>query len=818
MTADEQEFGIDDADRVVNALDSQVDVESSTDHAEGSSHEHPLLRRLNGPQKLAAQHVHGPLLVLAGPGSGKTRVMTHRIAHMIAQGVPAWEIVALTFTNKAADEMKRRLAMLVPGQKVWAGTFHKFCATLLRRYASLVGLKENFSIYDRDDQRKALKQAIEEADVELFQYTPDEIANKISWAKNQLISPEEFAARPGDPLGSLVERTYAAYQRRLLDANAADFDDLLYHVARLMREHADLRRALDQRFKYILVDEYQDTNLVQYMIVRGLSMDHQNLAVTGDPDQSIYGWRGASLNNIMEFEQDYPEVEVVRLEQNYRSTSTILSVADQLIRNNAYRKHKELFTENAGGSPVKLVHYSDHRDEADRIADQILDAISEGRRQARDYAIFYRVNALSRTLEQALRKRGLPYQIVNGLEFYQRREVKDVLAYLLLLNNPQDDIAFERIINVPARKIGKLTVGHLRRHARQYRIPMIDAAREALTVDGLSARSAKMVAQFVNLYDELRPLVTQPVEELMGQVLIKTGYRDLLANSDKEEDQQRLANIDELLSAAREYDDDFGEEGGLEGFLEQASLVADTDALHTENDKITLMTLHAAKGLEFPCVFIVACEDNLIPHSRSKNDPDQIEEERRLLFVGITRAEEELQLSLAHYRTLRGSDFPTSASPFLLELPREQMDVRDMGLGSRFQLPDYEPDSGVEMAFDAPWGFEAEAAAQDSVEEEVYQDETETPRKGKKSKKPAAVSGVKLMTAAQMAGESESKRVDPELFQFGMLVSHPEYGSGKIVALSGNGLKRTATIDFFGGSQKKFRLAFAPLQPISSVD
>ena len=779
---------------------------------------HALLDRLNGPQKAAASHVEGALLVLAGPGSGKTRVMTHRIAHMIGQGVPAWEIVALTFTNKAADEMKRRLAMLVPGQKVWAGTFHKFCATLLRRYASLVGLKENFSIYDRDDQRKALKQAIEEAEVELFQYTPDEIANKISWAKNQLISPEEYTARPGDPLGSLVERTYEAYQRRLLEANAADFDDLLYHVARLIRDHEDLRRALDQRFKYILVDEYQDTNLVQYMIVRGLSIDHPNLAVTGDPDQSIYGWRGASLNNIMEFEQDYPDVEVVRLEQNYRSTHAILSVADQLIRNNAYRKHKELFTENQGGTAVKLVHYSDHRDEADRIADQILDAVQEGRRQARDFAIFYRVNALSRTLEQALRRRGLPYQIVNGLEFYQRREVKDILAYLLLLNNPQDDIAFERIINVPARKIGKTTVGHLRRHARQYRMPMIDAAREALTIEGLSPRSAKMVAQFVSLYDELSPLVTQPVEELMGQVMVKTAYRDLLANSDKEEDQQRLANIDELLSAAREYDDEVGEEGGLEGFLEQASLVADTDALHTENDKITLMTLHAAKGLEFPCVYIVACEDNLIPHSRSKNDPDQIEEERRLLFVGITRAEEELQLSLAHYRTLRGSDFPTSASPFLLELPREQMDVRDMGLGSRFDLPDFMPETDVEMTFETPWEGDADFSADSSPEEEVYDDQGAKSGKGGSKKKKSGSGGHKLLTAAQMAGESVSRRVDPELFQFGMLVSHPEYGSGKIVALSGRGLKRTASVDFFDGSQKKFRLAFATLQPISAAD
>ncbi len=415
--------------------------------AKASSHS------LTPAQREAVEHSDGPLLILAGPGSGKTRVITHRIAHMIAAGIPARSILALTFTNKAADEMQARVDALAPGERVWMGTFHRFCARLLRQYASYVGLSENYSIYDTQDSRRLLKRVIENAKVELTHYTPDRVANAISWTKNNLVSSTEYVPS-GDPLGKIVAVLYPAYQAALRDCNAVDFDDLLLHVATMLRENPELRGQLDARYRYILVDEYQDTNLAQYAIVRALSIDHPNLAVTGDPDQSIYGWRGANLNNILEFEKDYPDVSVVRLEQNYRSTKRILRAADALIAHNRRRKKKSLFTDNDEGRPVRLINYPTHKDEADVIAARIAADIHSGRRQAMDFAIFYRVNALSRTLEFALRQAGIPYQIIRGLEFFQRKEIKDVLAYLYLINNPADDVAFGRVINTPIRGIG----------------------------------------------------------------------------------------------------------------------------------------------------------------------------------------------------------------------------------------------------------------------------------------------------------------------------------------------------------------------------
>src|SRR6188768_71877 len=425
-----------------------------------------IFESLTEAQLAAVMHVDGPLLILAGPGSGKTRVVTHRVAHLLHQGISGKQILALTFTNKAADEMKARLARLVPLPTVWMGTFHRFCARLLRIHGSLVGLSENYSIYDMDDSRRMMAEAILDEGVDLSHTTPEAISHAISWAKNNLMGPEEYVPRRGHVVGGIVQRVYPAYQRRLLAANAVDFDDLLLHVAKLLKENPEVRRRLDERYRYILVDEYQDTNLAQYAIVRALSIDHPNLAVTGDPDQSIYGWRGANLSNILEFEKDFPSVKVVRLEQNYRSTKAILRVADELIRHNVRRKQKDLFTDNAEGQPVRLTAYPTQRDEADDIAARIALGIRKANRRPRDFAIFYRTNALSRQLEHALRDHVIPYQIVNGLEFYQRKEIKDVLAYLHLVNNPRSDVAFLRIINVPARKIGKASVGRLSDYAR----------------------------------------------------------------------------------------------------------------------------------------------------------------------------------------------------------------------------------------------------------------------------------------------------------------------------------------------------------------
>ena len=408
-----------------------------------------LFLGLTDAQREAVEHVEGPLLILAGPGSGKTRVVTHRIAHMLSQGIPAAQILALTFTNKAADEMRSRVEWLAPGRPVRLSTFHRFCARLLREYASLVGLRDNYTIYDTSDSLQALRRVIDELNIDATHFTPQQIAAAISAAKNRLVTAEQYAARPGSPIGSFVARIYPAYQARLLASSAVDFDDLLLHTVALLHGNAEVRAELDARFRYVMVDEYQDTNLAQYEIVRALSADYRNLAVTGDPDQSIYGWRGANLSNILEFEKDFPETRVVRLEQNYRSTKRILSVAAQLIAHNRRRKPKDLFTENREGDPVRLTRYATQQNEAETIAARIAAEIRAARRRPLDFAIFYRVNALSRVLEFALRDQGIPYQIVNGLEFFQRKEIKDVLAYLLLLNNRRDDVAFQRVINTP---------------------------------------------------------------------------------------------------------------------------------------------------------------------------------------------------------------------------------------------------------------------------------------------------------------------------------------------------------------------------------
>ena len=559
-----------------------------------------ILESLTAAQRQAVSHVDGPLLILAGPGSGKTRVVTHRIAYLIRQSVSARQILALTFTNKAADEMRQRVERLAPNQPVWLGTFHRFCARLLRQHAALVGLAENFSIYDTDDSRKVLVQAIRESDVELTHITPDQIGQEISRAKTNLLSAAEYTPRPGNPLGAVVQQIYALYQRQMLAANAVDFDDMLLHVATLLRDNPELRRALDSQYRYILVDEYQDTNFAQYAIVRALCRDHANLAVTGDPDQSIYGWRGANLKNILDFERDFPSVAVVRLEQNYRSTKNILRAADHLIGYNTRRKQKSLFTDNSAGQPVRLVTYPSGYDEAEDIAARIADDITHGRYRPRDCAIFYRVNSLSRVFENSLRNAAVPYQIVRGLEFYQRREIKDVLAYLHLINNPRSDVALRRIINTPARKIGARTVQRLTDHARQRQLSLLDAARESGLIESLNKRSATHVAQFVAMFDRLSLLAIAPLEEIIGRVLTDTGYNEWLECSGNAEDDERLANVKELLTDGREFDMQHPGSGQLEEFLERASLVSDTDDWELESDRVSLMTLHAAKGARIP--------------------------------------------------------------------------------------------------------------------------------------------------------------------------------------------------------------------------
>lgn len=744
----------------------------------------PILESLTPVQREAVEHVDGPLLVLAGPGSGKTRVVTHRIAHLVSHGIPAGQILALTFTNKAANEMQARLDRLIPRQPVWMGTFHRFCARLLRQHARHVGLTENYSIYDTDDSMKVLKRTIAESDIELTYFTPAAIANQIHTAKNNAITADQYQVHGGDPLGTITEIVYPAYQQQLAASNAVDFDDLLLHVVCILRENPELRRTLDARYRYILVDEYQDTNLAQYAIARALSIDHPNLSATGDPDQSIYGWRGANLNNILEFEADFDRVRVVRLEQNYRSTQHILQVADKLISHNQRRKHKSLFTENEEGPPVRLIRYPTHRDEADNIAAEIAAQLDTGNRRPRDFAILYRVNALSRSLEQALMDHGIRYLIVQGVEFYQRKEIKDVLAYLQLLNNPRDNIAFNRIVNTPPRAIGKRTLARLTEYASQHRLSLLDAARHAGRIESLTKRAAVAVAKFVALMDRIGIYVDLTVGELVGQLLDESGYHNQLKYSEDPQDQERLANIEELQSAANEFDVQNPGGGHLEEFLEHVSLVNDVDDWNDESDKVTLMTMHAAKGLEFPVVYIIAVEEGLLPHERSRDDLDDLEEERRLLFVGITRAEQQLQLSLVQAREFRGIRRRAVPSMFLMELPRDKMELIGMPGKAVYLSPD-------EYSQDEPTVISTPATSGDTATLSV-------------------TTAADLLQRTQAATDTEPVAK----FRLGMAVSHPRYGLGKITALSGAPKNPIATIQFLkGAGQKKFYLRHAALTP-----
>ncbi|RIK79189.1 MAG: AAA family ATPase [Planctomycetota bacterium] len=765
----------------------------------------PLLESLNPAQREAVRHVAGPLLVLAGPGSGKTRVVTHRIAHLLREGVRPGEILALTFTNKASDEMRTRVEALTRGARVWVSTFHRFGARLLREYASYVGLTPNFTIYDVDDARQTLKRVIEAGGIRTAHYSPERIAAAISAAKNQLIAFDQYQPQIGSPLSQIVAEAYPAYQQRLLASSAVDFDDLLLHVATLLYQNADVRAELDARHRFVLVDEYQDTNRAQYVMLRALSIDYPNLAATGDPDQSIYGWRGADIRNILQFESDFPDAKVVRLEQNYRSTKSILRVADQLIGSNLRRKAKSLFTDNGEGAPVKLVQYATQDDEARSIADEIANEVAAGRRRPRDFAIFYRVNALSRSLERALREQGVPYQMVRGQEFYQRKEIKDVLAYCQLINNPRDDQAALRTINTPARGIGRKTIDRLAEYAYLHGLSLLDAARRAEQVEGVNPRSAKSVAQYAALIDRLSNLANAPLEEVLGTILTETKYREPLQDSDSEEDLNRLANIEELLTDARQFDEAHPGGGRLEEYLESAWLANETDDWQSESDKVTMMTLHAAKGLEFPVVYLVAFEHGLLPHERSINDEEQLEEERRLAFVGITRAREALQLSYAVHRDFRGQRRRTVPSQFLLEMPRDQMELVEVGR-DQWYPPNWD-DIG-----------------DDAFGDDESSDELDASRPARSA--PGALEpftpnlvpqAPKVMTAARLAGAlpAPTSGAAPDDFVQGMTVMHPEHGPGKIVALSGAGKNRRATVQFATAGQRRFVLAHSPLRPAS---
>ncbi len=633
------------------------------------------IEKLNKEQREAVLHTEGPLLILAGAGSGKTRVLTYRMAYLIEEkSVYPSNILAITFTNKAAREMKERVQKLIGcADNMWISTFHSACVRILRKNVeSLRDYKKNFVIYDSKDQETLVKECLKELNLNEKNFPFRAVSAEISKAKDMLLTPDKFYDRNmHDIKKRKLADIYRLYQKKLQKNNAMDFDDILYKTVELLELNPDILQYYQNKFKYIMVDEYQDTNFCQYTLVRFLAKQHKNLCVVGDDDQSIYSWRGADIGNILNFEKDFPGAKVVKLEQNYRSTQVILDAANTVIKNNFARKNKKLWTENGEGRPIIFCNAMDEWGEANFIMDEIERTMAEENRELGDFAILYRTNAQSRVLEEACMSHGLPYKIVGGFKFYDRKEVKDIIAYMRLIQNPEEDLSLKRIINSPKRGIGNTTLNAITEYARTTGDSMFGALLEVDRIDGVSTKAKKGIKEFVRIMSDLMAIAeTEKVSKLVKEVLERTGYLKELEKDGDEESQTRAENIKELLSATLEFEAK-NENATLPDFLEQMALMADIDTVEDGKGSIIMMTLHSAKGLEYPIVFISGMEEGVFPSQRSYFEEKQMEEERRLMYVGITRAEQRLYLTAAFERTLFGNTTYNTVSQFVREIPKE---------------------------------------------------------------------------------------------------------------------------------------------------
>lgn len=777
-----------------------------------------LEQKLTEAQRAAVEHFEGPLMVLAGPGSGKTRVITHRILRLLERGAAPDQILALTFTNKAAREMADRVRQLVGDVRLKVTTFHRFCSGLLRRWSESVGLRQNFSILDQSDQVRLVKSIMKEEGLDTGFHDPSSVLSRISRARNELITADEFRRRyderAGDSLDAMVYQVFPRYQQAVLHQNAVDFDDLLLHVVHLLHDDETLRRLLDQQYRFILVDEYQDTNLAQYEIIRGLSVDVPNLCVTGDPDQSIYGWRGARPENLGAFERDFPAVKVVSLDQNFRSTQSIVGCAEQLI-SAQHRAHRgRLFSERSVGDPVKLMIFENSEEEADGIAEMIQHQVTEEGKSYSDYAVFYRINSLSRSVETAFTRRRIPFQVASGFSFFERAEIRDLVAYLRLIENQSDDSAFERIVNRPIRGIGTRTLSLLSRFSATNGITLFEAAQRADEVAGLTSRSRKPLLGFVDLIQKLHEVSADGhVAPVLEQLISDIDYFSLWREEFDQIDTDRQANIHELIAAAKLYDSasetDSGEPPSLSGFLEMVSLSNEADNVDETSGRVTLMTIHAAKGLEFRSVFLLGLETGLIPHERAirYGAPSAYEEERRLLFVGITRAMDELTLTQTRERSIRGMRRTTISSPFVPEI--ETAITR------------------VSYSTDDPFSFAGTSSGDQpdqrnrmldgisvSVIPEMDRRLEEAKRRFEESR--SQPERPRIMTAAQLQGLLDQKAQSAPAASFvqGMMVRHPRYGRGIVTAVSPPSSRSTITVRFeMDDREETFVAGKCPLQP-----
>ena len=755
----------------------------------------PLLNGMNDRQAEAVQTTEGPLLIMAGAGSGKTRVLTHRIAYLIDEKmVNPWNILAITFTNKAAREMKERAAALNPAtQDCLIATFHSMCVRILRREADHIGYNRNFTIVDPGEQRTLMKRILKNLNLDPKKWNERAILGTISNAKNDLIDEVAYANLAGDIYTEIVAKCYTAYQKELRQSEAMDFDDLIMLTLRLFDQNPDVLTYYQQRYQYIHVDEYQDTNHAQYQLVKLLASRFKNICVVGDADQSIYGWRGADMQNILDFEKDYPEAKVVLLEENYRSTKTILQAANEVIRNNRNRRPKNLWTQNEDGEEIVYYRANDEQDEALFVA-RTIDQLSREGYSHKDFAVLYRTNAQSRTVEEALLKSNIPYTMVGGTKFYSRKEIRDVISYLNLIANPSDNISYERVVNEPKRGVGPGTVEKIRDFASSQEMSLLDASANIL-LSPVKGKAAQAVYEFANILLDLREgLDDYTVTELVEAVLEKTGYAAVLAAQATLESQARIENIEEFLSVTKNFDenpDNPADETGLDKlsrFLNDLALIADTDDGDQESSEVTLMTLHAAKGLEFPVVFLVGMEENVFPLSRASEDEDELEEERRLAYVGITRAEKILYLTNANSRLLYGRTNYNQPTRFLREISSDLLNYQGLvrPANSSFKVSYTNSDTNK---------FGQGMSLAQALQER------------KRQAAPSSIS-----TGSLPFGKSNQPSKTDVAWAIGDIAHHKKWGDGTVLAVSGSGNSQELKINFPEVGLKKVLASIAPIE------
>ena len=806
-----------------------------------------ILKGLNPQQEEAVKHFKGPLLILAGAGSGKTRVLTHRIAYLIDYyDVNPYHILALTFTNKAAGEMRERVDQIVGygSENIWVSTFHSTCVRILRRYIEVLGYKRSFTIYDADDQRALMREIIKFLDLDPKKYKERAFLNVISNAKDELIGPEEYARRAqGDKMREIYARAYQEYEKRLRDANALDFDDLICKTIQMFQENQDILSYYQNRFRYIMVDEYQDTNTAQFKLISLMAstpsedggVEH-NLCVVGDDDQSIYKFRGANIMNILNFEQEYPDTRVIRLEENYRSTQNILDAANAVIHNNTKRKEKALWTRKDKGDSIYYSQFENEYEEAEAVSSAIARAVENGEASYKDFAVLYRTNAQSRVFEEKLINYNIPYRIVGAVNFYQRKEIKDILAYLRTIENGMDDISAKRIINVPKRGIGLTTIDRVSNYAIIHGVSFYNALRDYEYIENIG-RSAAKLGSFVGLIESFRTSLEDPdysIEQLVRDVVEQTGYEAMLLEDDTEESQSRLENIEELINKAASYEEEHEEDGAtLGGFLEEVALVADIDNVDDSTDIVLLMTLHSAKGLEFPYVYLVGMEDGIFPGAMAVygEDPDQaaeeMEEERRLCYVGITRAMKKLSLSCARTRFRNGEHQFNRPSRFISEIPRYLIHA-----GSGSSTASSGGVSAAEFLKHQPGGitFGSSQGSRNSFSGKSYGTGTWNPaaeQRVKQSGHTRGKSGLDLLAGNPMiskgfgssytAPKSKASTSDaPATLSYseGDRVRHMRFGEGVVQAINPSDSDFEVTVAFDNGNTRKMLSSFAKLKKV----